>query len=52
MAEKVKKAPSSPTPERTARLFATKLSKFTKSQRKEIVKQANAMLRLAEKLNK
>lgn len=44
----VKKPPS---PDRVAKLLATKLSGFSKEQRKGIVKSAMGMLRLAEKLN-
>lgn len=44
----VKKPPS---PERTSKLIATKLSTFTKNERKAIMKSALGMLRLAEKLN-
>ena len=44
----VKKPPS---PDRVSKLVATKLSVFTKAERKAIMKSALGMLRLAEKLN-
>jgi len=50
-APKPKKEKKAPTPERVARLFAVKLSPFSKNDRKAILKSASAMLRLAAKLS-
>ena len=50
MAKGTPKAPSVQTVEKSSRRVAVILSKHTKGDRKAVIKAANAMLRLAEKL--